>query len=164
MKGSIKIMNKALIGFTSSPLGQIAIVVQDEKVIQLYFTESDEKSRDSSKIINKTKQWLKDYFAGKNPVMDIPVAFHGTPFQEIVWNTLLTIPYGKTMSYQEVGTIVARKMGKERMSAQAIGQAVGKNPIPLLIPCHRVIGKDGSLVGFGCGLERKVALLKLEQF
>ena len=109
-----------------------------------------------------TALWLDEYFSGKIPDFLPPIKYNGTDFQKIVWDELLKIPYGKTVSYGELAKVVALKRGKAKMSAQAIGGAVGSNPICILIPCHRVIGKDGSLVGYGEGLDKKVMLLKLE--
>lgn len=109
-----------------------------------------------------TALWLDEYFSGKIPDFLPPIKYNGTDFQKIVWDELLKIPYGKTVSYGELAKVVALKRGKAKMSAQAIGGAVGSNPICILIPCHRVIGKDGSLVGYGEGLDKKELLLKLE--
>jgi methylated-DNA-[protein]-cysteine S-methyltransferase len=108
-------------------------------------------------IFDETRRWLDLYFAGKNPDFTPQLAPKGTPFQQRVWEILLTIPYGKTMSYGDV----ARQISPT-MSAQAIGGAVGRNPIGIIIPCHRVIGADGSLTGYGGGLERKRWMLELE--
>ena len=108
-------------------------------------------------VFDETRRWLDLYFAGKNPDFAPQLAPKGTPFQQRVWKILLTIAYGKTMSYGEV----ARRISPT-MSAQAIGGAVGRNPIGIIIPCHRVIGADGSLTGYGGGLERKRWMLELE--
>ena len=108
-------------------------------------------------VFDETRCWLDLYFAGKKPDFTPSLAPLGTPFQQKVWDILLTIPYGKTMSYGDV----ARRISPT-MSAQAIGGAVGRNPIGIIIPCHRVIGADGSLTGYGGGLERKRWLLELE--
>ena len=94
--------------------------------------------------------------------MDLPLHTEGTPFQQRVWQILRTIPYGHTMTYQEVGQRVIAATGQKRMSAQAVGQAVGHNPISILIPCHRVLGKDGSLTGYAGGVTLKKSLLELE--
>lgn len=101
-------------------------------------------------------RWLDLYFSGRQPDFVPPIAFHGTSFQQRVWQALLDIPYGKTISYGEL----AHRIGNR--SAQAVGQAVGKNPIAIIVPCHRVIGGDGSLTGYAYGLERKRYLLALE--
>ena len=106
------------------------------------------------------KAWLKDYFAGKKPELTIPLAPQGTEFQQAVWKLLLKIPHGKTTSY---GAIAARLVSTgKKAPAQAVGGAVGHNPISLVIPCHRVLGADGSLTGYAGGLEKKRALLELE--
>ena len=109
-------------------------------------------------VFDETCRWLDLYFAGRKPDFIPPLAPKGTPFQQRVWGILLTIPYGKTMSYGDV----ARRISPT-MSAQAIGGAVGRNPIGIIIPCHRVIGADGSLTGYGGGLERKRWMLELER-
>ena len=115
-------------------------------------------------IFNETKLWLKNYFNGKKPnPKSLKIKIEGTNFRKIVWTTLLEIPYGKTISYQDLGKIVAKKLGKKKMSAQAIGGAVGHNPISIIIPCHRVIGTNGSLTGYAGGLEKKKYLLQLEK-
>ena len=108
-------------------------------------------------VFDETRRWLDLYFAGKKPDFLPPLASKGTLFQQRVWDILLTIPYGRTMSYGDV----ARRISPT-MSAQAIGGAVGRNPIGIIIPCHRIIGADGSLTGYGGGLERKRWLLELE--
>ncbi len=110
----------------------------------------------------KAKEWLDIYFSGRDPGFTPPLALHTTPFRQTVCEIMLTIPYGKTMTYGQIAKIIAERRGIERMSAQAVGGAVGHNPISLIIPCHRVIGSDGSLTGYGGGLDKKAALLKLE--
>ena len=132
-------------------------------------------------VFDQTDRWLDIYFSGKEPDFTPPLSVHGTAFREMVWEILLTIPYGQTMSYGEIASIItagrsqtnavsgadrstmSARAAKPRMSAQAVGGAVGHNPISLIIPCHRVIGADGSLTGYAGGLERKQALLELEQ-
>jgi len=105
------------------------------------------------------KAWLDNYFAGRNPVTDVPLSPIGTDFQKAVWKRLLEIPYGKTTTY---GAIAAQISPGTKAAAQAVGGAVGHNPISLLIPCHRVLGSNGSLTGYAGGLEKKRALLELE--
>jgi methylated-DNA-[protein]-cysteine S-methyltransferase len=132
-------------------------------------------------ILHQTRRWLDAYFRGEEPAVDLPLHLEGTDFQRRVWKILLTIPYGQTMSYGEIASIItagrsqtnavsgadrstmSARTAKPRMSAQAVGGAVGHNPISLIIPCHRVIGADGSLTGYAGGLERKQAMLELEQ-
>ena len=113
--------------------------------------------------LEAAKRWLAAYFEGKCPSpFDLELAPEGTPYQLAVWRVLLSIPYGEVMSYGEVAREAARLLGKTTYSARAAGVAVGHNPISIVIPCHRVIGANGSLTGYAGGLERKVALLKLE--
>lgn len=116
-----------------------------------------------TKVIVQTKRWLDDYFIGHKTMMMPPLAYHkATPFQRMVWDILQTIPYGQTMTYGEIAQIIARQTGKGCMSAQAVGGAVGHNPISVIIPCHRIVGADGSLTGYAGGIERKIRLLELE--
>ena len=110
----------------------------------------------------QAKAWLDTYFSGKDPGAIPPIHLIGTDFQKKVWEVLCRIPYGQTTTYGAVAKEVASMMGKEKMSAQAVGGAVGKNPVDIMVPCHRVIGSDGSMVGYSDGLEYKIALLELE--
>ena len=113
--------------------------------------------------LDAAKRWLTAYFAGKRPPpTELELAPDGTPFQLAVWRVLLGIPYGTVISYGEVAQEAARLLGRETCSARAAGVAVGRNPVSIVIPCHRVIGTDGALTGYAGGLERKIALLKLE--
>ena len=114
-------------------------------------------------IFDKAKSWLQVYFSGKEPDFKVPIHFIGTEFQREVWNILLTIPYGQTMTYGEIGKILAAKRGVPHMSAQAVGGAVGHNEISIIVPCHRVVGADGSLTGYAGGIDKKVRLLTLEK-
>ena len=114
-------------------------------------------------IFQETVRWLDLYFDGKVPNFTPPLAPQGSPFRKSVWSILLTIPYGQTMTYGEIATMIAREKGLSMMSAQAVGGAVGHNPIALIIPCHRVIGHNGQLTGYGGGLHRKQWLLDLER-
>lgn len=107
-------------------------------------------------VFQETRRWLDLYFSGKKPEFTPPLKPQGTPFQQKVWHELLTIPYGETTTYGAI----ARRI--DCRSAQAIGQAVHNNPIAIIIPCHRVIGADGSLTGYASGLEVKQQLLQLE--
>lgn len=106
--------------------------------------------------------YLDSYFSGKQPVCDFPLKIETTPFRQLVYQYLLKIPYGQVTSYDELAKVVARKTGKHKC-AQAIGQAVGHNPISIIVPCHRVISKNGKLTGYAGGLDKKAALLKLEK-
>jgi methylated-DNA-[protein]-cysteine S-methyltransferase len=113
-------------------------------------------------VFDQTARWLKCYFDGFMPDFTPPLAPQGTPFRQDVWKILREIPYGGTMSYGQVAVRLAADRGLSRMSAQAVGGAVGHNPIALIIPCHRVVGADGSLTGYAAGLDRKDWLLKWE--
>ena len=114
-------------------------------------------------VVEQTKRWLDLYFSGKEPDFCPPLDPDGTDFQKTVWSVLRTIPYGETLTYGEVSKLVAAKLGRSSMSAQAVGGAVGRNPISIIVPCHRVIGADGSLTGYAGGLWRKEKLLRLER-
>ncbi len=112
---------------------------------------------DKEKVALYKKQF-EEYFSGTRQTFDLPVDLQGTDFQLKVWNTLLTIPYGQTTSYLDI----ALKLGRDHNSSQAIGGAVGSNPLPIVYPCHRVVGTDGSLTGYTGGLDMKIALLNHE--
>lgn len=115
-------------------------------------------------VLEQTKEWLGIYFGGKIPDFTPLLELHSTTFRMDVWEILLSIPYGQTMTYGEIAEIMAEKRGVEHMSAQAVGGAVGHNPISLIIPCHRVVGTDGSLTGYAGGMDKKEKLLALESF
>ncbi len=106
--------------------------------------------------------WLDAYFSGSEPDVSLPLHLTGTDFQREVWALLCAIPYGRTTSYGEIAGEIAAARGLARMSAQAVGGAVGRNPIALIVPCHRVVGADGRLTGYAAGVERKAALLRME--
>lgn len=156
----------------NSPLGTLTLTSDGENLTglfienQKYFLNgmTDLIQKDNLEIFNKTKAWLEKYFKGENPsINELKLSLSGTEFQKIVWSCLLNIPYAKTITYKELGKVVAKKLGKNSMSAQAIGGAVGHNPISIIIPCHRVIGTDGTLTGYAGGIEKKAYLLKLEK-
>ena len=114
-------------------------------------------------IFEKTIQWLERYFHGERPrITELQLAPQGSMFRKEVWKILCEIPYGEVLTYGEIAKMIAKKRGIERMSAQAIGGAVGHNPISIIIPCHRVIGSDGSLTGYAGGIELKKKLLEHE--
>lgn len=153
-----------------SPLGEILLATDDEGLTGLWFDKekyyamnlAPEHEPKETEAIKETKRWLDVYFSGKQPDFLPPIHMCGTPFQKDVWNILLTIPYGKTTTYGEIAKQLAAKHGRARMSAQAVGGAVGHNEISILIPCHRVVGKNGSLTGYAGGIDKKTYLLKLE--
>ena len=114
-------------------------------------------------ILAETERWLDIYFAGKEPDFLPPLHPAGTPFRQAVWEILLQIPYGKTVTYGDISKQLAKKMGIEKMSAQAVGGAVGHNEISIIIPCHRVVGTSGSLTGYAGGIDKKIRLLEFER-
>ena len=119
---------------------------------------SMEGEEEETPLLREAARQLKEYFSGVRHAFDLPLRPSGTEFQKQVWLALCGIPYGETVTYGQIAAAVGRPRG-----TQAVGQAVGANPIPFLIPCHRVVGKNGKLTGFALGLELKEALLKLEQ-
>ena len=142
-----------------SPLGTILLQCNDYAITGLWLDRELPGGVNSEEpLLLLAQAWLDAYFRGENPVLDLPLEPEGTAFQKEVWQILLTIPYGSSMTYGEI----AARLGR-RMSAQAVGGAVGRNPIALMIPCHRVLGAKGALTGFGYGLERKKQLLDLEK-
>ena len=154
------------IHYYDSPLGKITLASEGIHLIGLWFenqnyygsTLSFPIEEKNLPIFHETSLWLNDYFKGVLPTSIPPIKLYTTPFRKNVYDTLLTIPYGTTTTYGEI----ASQISKKKMSAQAVGNAIGHNPISIIIPCHRVIGKDGSLVGYAAGLERKKRLLQLE--
>lgn len=151
-----------------SPLGDLLAISDGSALTALCFgseragsLQLQENRQDS--ILQRTEEWLGAYFRGENPEIIIPLSPSGTVFQRMVWDVLKRIPYGSAVSYSQISKTVATRMGVEKMSAQAVGGAVGRNPIPIIIPCHRVLGTSGSLTGFTGGLEKKIYLLDLEQ-
>lgn len=113
-------------------------------------------------VFSETKRWFDLYFSGQIPTFTPLLAPQGGEFRQAVWEILSAIPYGKTISYGDIARQIAKQMGKEKMSAQAVGGAVGQNPISIIIPCHRVIGTNGNLTGYASGLDVKIKLLAIE--
>ncbi len=153
-----------------SPLGKIVLAANEVGLTGLWFEgqkyfglylEKDAQVKELP-IFSDAKRWLDSYFAGEQPTFNVPVHFIGTPFQKEVWSILATIPYGKTITYGDIAKQLATKRGIRQMSAQAVGGAVGRNEISIIIPCHRVLGANGNLTGYAGGLDKKIALLKLE--
>ena len=131
---------------------------------QKYFARHLDKEQEEREIplFELAKGWLDVYFSGREPDFSVPLHLMGTAFQKEVWEILRSIPYGHTMTYGEIAKQLAEKRGLPHMSAQAVGGAVGRNPISILVPCHRVVGADGSLTGYAGGIDKKGRLLKLE--
>ena len=152
-----------------SPLGGITLAADGDALTGLWFdgqkhfgaTLSSNPIEKQRPVFQETKRWLDIYFSGRDPAFTPPLHLRATPFRRAVWEILLTIPYGRTTTY---GAIAARLAGLtgERVSARAVGGAVGHNAISLIIPCHRVIGADGALTGYAGGTERKLCLLRME--
>lgn len=114
-------------------------------------------------VLKEAVRWLEDYFAGRCPEISVlPLKPQGSEFRQIIWKILCEIPYGQTTTYGAIAKEAAKRMGKKSMSAQAVGGAVGHNPISMIIPCHRVLGSDGSLTGYAGGLDKKIKLLQHE--
>lgn len=154
----------------ASPLGAITLACDEEAIIGLWFNgqryfgnilpkRTEQKERP---LFADAKRWLDIYFSGREPDFLPLLRYDSTPFRKTVCEIMLTIPYGRTMTYGEIAAEVARRQGLEKMSAQAVGGAVGHNPVSIIVPCHRVVGADGSLTGYAGGIERKIVLLCLE--
>ncbi len=154
-----------------SPLGGILLAADDVGLTGLWFEgqryfglylDKDHKEKELP-VFTQAKEWLDVYFSGRVPDFTPPLHFIGTPFQNEVWQILASIPYGKTMTYGEIAKVIVKRRGLGQMSAQAVGGAVGRNEISIIVPCHRVLGSNGSLTGYAGGLDKKTALLQLEQ-
>ena len=132
---------------------------------QKYFADTlkGEATDQMLPVFEETIRWLDIYFSGNEPDFTPPLSMKGSPFRQEVWEILLTIPYGQTMTYGEIARIMAERRGLARMSAQAVGGAVGHNPISIIVPCHRVVGTNGSLTGYAGGIDKKIKLLTLEK-
>ena len=152
-----------------SPLGGILLAADEVGLVGLWFegqkyfanTLPVGHCAQTTPILAEAKRWLDIYFAGKEPDFLPPLHPVGSSFQQSAWKILLTVPYGQTITYGDIARQLAAQQGG-RVSAQAVGGAVGHNPISIIIPCHRVVGTDGSLTGYAGGLDRKIKLLELE--
>jgi methylated-DNA-[protein]-cysteine S-methyltransferase len=152
--------------YMDSPVGALKLVAHDHALVAVMWDNEDHKRVRLAELIEdhqhpmllRVKKQLEQYFAGQRQQFDLPLDFKGTDFQQQVWQTLLTIPYGETRSYKEI----AVQIGNEK-AVRAVGAANGKNPISIIAPCHRVIGSSGALVGFAGGLDKKQILLNIEQ-
>lgn len=154
-----------------SPLGTILLAADDTGLTglwfegQKYFAQGLDKETEEKEfsVFQTARRWLDVYFSGQAPDFQVPLHFQGTTFQKEVWEILLSIPYGETTTYGAIAKQLAAKRGLPHLSAQAVGSAVGHNKISIIVPCHRVIGADGSLTGYAGGIWRKEKLLALEQ-
>ena len=154
-----------------SPLGGITLASDGEALVGLWFDGQrhfaetlSEKATEHADlpIFAQTRRWLDIYFSDRKPDFTPALKMCGTPFRRRVWEILLTIPYGKTLTYGEIAGLIAFKTGTKSMSAQAVGGAVGHNPVSIIVPCHRVLGANGSLTGYAAGIDKKMRLLQLE--
>ena len=153
-----------------SPLGPILLAADDKGLTGLWlegqkyyaYELKDAQEKNSLPVFEAAKHWLSVYFSGQEPNFSVPLHLIGTEFQKEVWEILCTIPYGHTMTYGEIAKLLAKEKGILRMSAQAVGGAVGHNKISIIVPCHRVVGANGNLTGYGGGIDKKVRLLTLE--
>ena len=154
-----------------SPLGGITLTCDGEALTGLWF--DDQKHIPAVQglpceagewpVLKEAEEWLDLYFSGKDPGFIPKIRMRTTAFRETVWKILLTVPYGKTVTYKEIADCAAKQTGLAKMSAQAVGGAVGHNAIALIIPCHRVVGANGELTGYAGGIERKAMLLAMEK-
>ena len=155
----------------ASPLGEITLRSDGEALTGLWF--ADDKHYGAKDIagaaladldvFTQAEEWLAEYFAGREPKVSVPLKLQGSEFQMQVWRLLQDIPYGRLVTYGDIAKKIAAQKGVARMSAQAVGGAVGHNPLCIIVPCHRVVGANGSLTGYGGGMWRKVRLLELEK-
>lgn len=156
----------------ASPIGNIMLASDGKNIIgawidgQKYFAQSIKSElieTDDLEIFELTKNWLDRYFAGEQPdISELPLAPQGNDFRQEVWEILKSIPYGEVITYGDIAKQIARRHGKQKMSAQAVGGAVGHNPISVIIPCHRVVGAGGNLTGYAGGINLKIKLLQHE--
>lgn len=158
------------IHYYESPLGTIVTASDGNALIGLWFEDQkyfadtlgqNYETKDLPVFV-QTDIWLDIYFRGRDPGFLPPIAMRTTAFRKSVWKIMLQIPFGKTMTYGQIAEEIARSKGLSHMSAQAVGGAVGHNSISLIIPCHRVVGSDGSLTGYAGGIDKKIQLLRME--
>ena len=154
-----------------SPLGGILLAADETGLTGLWFSGQKyfarglpaERTERSTPVLTEAKRWLDLYFSGREPDFIPPLHPAGSAFRRAVWQILLQVPYGQTITYGEIARQLAEKRGLARMSAQAVGGAVGHNEVSVIIPCHRVVGTNGSLTGYAGGIGKKVRLLELER-
>jgi methylated-DNA-[protein]-cysteine S-methyltransferase len=156
----------------ASPLGKMTLGCHGDSIVglwlegQKYFGDTIPEAlvvKEDPQVFAKTKNWLDRYFAGEKPkIAELPLAPIGSEFRQAVWKLLCEIPYGEVTTYGSIAKKLAVQLRKDSISSQAVGGAVGHNPISVIIPCHRVVGADGSLTGYAGGIGKKVKLLELE--
>ena len=159
--------------YYNSPLGKILLVSDGDNLIGLWLEgqkyylgdlKQDVLIEKNLRVFRETEDWLNRYFNQEKPeISELSLAPIGNEFRKNVWKLLCTIPYGETTTYGEIAKKIAEIMNRNSMSAQAVGNAVGHNPISIIIPCHRVVGKDGNLTGYAGGIDKKVQLLNIEK-
>ncbi len=151
---------------TASPLGTLLLTAEDGRLTGVHFpgqkhdrpVRPDWQRADDAPALARARAQLVEYFAGRRRSFELPLAPAGTPFQQAVWRALLAVPFGATSTYGAIAQAVGRPS-----AVRAVGSAVGANPIGIVVPCHRIVGRDGSLTGYAAGIERKVRLLALER-
>lgn len=141
-----------------SPIGGLRLHADGDKLVAIDFDAAVSGDRVESAVLDAAEQQLNEYFAAQRTEFDLPLAAEGTEFQHRVWDELVKVPFGETASYGEI----SQRLGLDRRGPRAVGMANGRNPIPIIVPCHRIIGADGSMTGYAGGLDRKVQLLGLE--
>ena len=153
-----------------TPMGQLTIASDGKNLIGLWLSGQKYFLGNATKpfvekelpIFDKAKNWLEIYFSGEKPKFKLPILFEGTPFQKVVWQIISEIPYGKTITYGEIAKQIEIS-SRKKTSARAVGGAVGRNPISIIVPCHRVLGANQKLTGYAGGLSKKIQLLKIEK-
>ena len=158
-------MDSIVFTHIDSPLGQLLLTSREQKLSGLYYAQQahakvqpDWVEQADLPIFAQTQAQIAEYAAGTRQAFDLPLLLKGTPFQTWVWNEIAVIPFGKTVTYGEL----ARRIGRSFRDARAVGTATGQNPVSWVNPCHRVVGRDGSLTGYAGGLSRKSAMLEFE--
>lgn len=155
-----------------SPIGRLTLASNEQSIVGLWMDqqryymdilEGQECREEETAVICQAEKWLDQYFRQEKPALEeLPIEWIGSDFRKQVWQLLAEIPYGETVTYGDIARQIARQRGVEQMSAQAVGGAVGRNPISIIIPCHRVVGSGGSLTGYSGGIRTKLRLLELE--
>lgn len=158
--------------YFESPVGRLLLAAEEENLIGLWienqkyypdFAKEETCQREEDPVLNSVKEWLTCYFQGKRPdISELSLVPRGSGFRQDVWQILCHIPYGQVRTYGDIAKEIAKKYGRPSMSAQAVGGAVAHNPISIIIPCHRVVGTNGSLTGYAGGIEKKIWLLRHE--